>query len=214
MAHARRIVVISDIHYAGEAERKRRGYEFDVIRNPALRLALRLHRRFIWLRDPFAHNHLLDAFLRGADSPDYVVANGDYSCDTAFVGVSDDAACQSASECLAKLRNRFRSGLTATIGDHELGKFSIFGRQGGMRLASWHRTRQELLLQPFWRVESGLYVLLGVASSLIAFPVFEPEALPEERSIRRHCRSCCAKQKCAASSTISITLSSAIFTQT
>jgi hypothetical protein len=79
------------------------------------------------------------------------------------------------------LRGRFGAGLRATIGDHELGKLSFFGGRGGMRLGSYHRVRRELALEPFWRLELGRYVLIGVASPLIALPVYEPETLPEER---------------------------------
>ena len=49
-----------------------------------------------------------------------------------------------------------------------------------MRLESWRRARQDLGLAPFWRVEMGCYVLIGVVSSLIALPVFEPDTLREE----------------------------------
>ena len=125
--------------------------------------------------------HLLDEFLARADSPDVVVTNGDYSCDTEFIGVCDDAAFESARECLAKLRVRFGPKLQSAIGDHELGKMSLFGGKGGFRLASWRRATTELALQPFWRTEIGNYVLIGLTSSLLAFPVYEPEALPEER---------------------------------
>jgi hypothetical protein len=50
-----------------------------------------------------------------------------------------------------------------------------------MRLASWHRARRDLGLRSFWQVEIGRYVLLGITSSLIAYPVYEPESLPLER---------------------------------
>ena len=86
---------------------------------------------------------------------DGVIGNGDYSCDSAFIGVSDDAACQSAEECLAKLRAKFGGTFRATIGDHELGKFSLLGARGGMRLASYHRTCNELALEPFWPSPNG-----------------------------------------------------------
>ena len=49
-----------------------------------------------------------------------------------------------------------------------------------MRLASWHRARQDLGLEPFWRLEIGRYVLIGVTSSLIGLPVFKPDTLPAE----------------------------------
>jgi len=175
------LLILSDIHYASAPERERRGHELHAAGAPLLRLAARTFRHFIWLRDPFAHNHLLDHVLSQSRGVDYAIANGDYSCDTAFVGVSDDAACQSARECLGKLRQEFGPRFQATIGDHELGKMSLFGGCGGLRLASWHRAQRELGLRPFWQVKFGRYVLLGVVSSLLALPVYEPETLADER---------------------------------
>src|ERR1039458_6191400 len=55
-----------------------------------------------------------------------------------------------------------------TFGDHELGKLTLFGGKGGMRLASWHCATQQLGLQPFWKLSLGRYLLMGVASPLIA----------------------------------------------
>jgi hypothetical protein len=174
--------ILSDIHYAAAAEQARgHDYELRTIRNPRVRTLARLYRHYIWLREPLRKNHLLDQFLeRGADF-DYVVANGDYSCNTAFVGLSDDAACQSALECVGKLRRRFGAKLHANCGDHELGKTSMFGGNGGMRLASWRRAREEVGLDLFWRLEIGTYVLIGLVSTLVALPNFEADMLPEER---------------------------------
>lgn len=174
------LLILSDVHYACAAEQERRDHESRVIRNPVLRLAARLYRHYIWLRDPFAHNHLLDAALVPSRAVDFAIANGDFSCDTAFVGVSDDAALQSARECLAKLRQRFGENFRATLGDHELGKMSLIGQCGGMRLASWERAQTDLKLEPFWRIELGRYVLMGVASSLLALPVYQHDTLPHE----------------------------------
>src|SRR5215216_483066 len=95
------LAVVSDTHYASPAEQARgRNYELEHVRQPLLRAALKAHRHFVWLRDPLHQNHLLDVFLEKAAAADYVIANGDYSCNSAFVGVSDDAARQSARECL------------------------------------------------------------------------------------------------------------------
>lgn len=174
------IFIVSDIHYASAAERLRHDHEAKVISNPFLRLFIRLFRHYVWLREPMQKNHLLDQFIESAGSPDYVIANGDYSCDSAFLGVSDDAAFQSAQECLAKLRNQFGEKLYVNFGDHELGKLSFFGGRGGMRVASFHRAEKELGIEPFWKLEVGNYLLLGVVSSLIALPVFEPDTLPSE----------------------------------
>jgi hypothetical protein len=82
---------------------------------------------------------------------------------------------------LEKLRRRFGEKVFFTIGDHELGKMSLFGNRGGLRLASWTRSL-ELKLEPFWCHDLGEYVLMGVTSSLLALPVYEPEILPEERA--------------------------------
>lgn len=176
-----RIAVVSDVHFAGDDEKLRRGHEARAIDNLILRQITTWYRRYVWLRDPFAHNHLLDRFIESAREADWAVADGDYSCDTAFVGVSDDAAFASAAACLTKLRQAFPRRFQAVIGDHELGKMSLFGGRGGLRLASWQRAIDSLALDPLWRVDFGRWVLVGVASSLVALPVFEPETLPEER---------------------------------
>ena len=183
MASTKRIAILSDIHYASAAEQARgNDFELTPISNPALRGLVRFYRHVIWLREPLQQNHLLDSFLARDAGWDFVIANGDYSCDSASVGVSDNAACESVEQCLGKLRAKFGSRLRITYGDHELGKTSFFGGRGGMRLASWHRARQELGLEPFWKVTAGKYVLIGVVSSLIALPVFEADTLPAERA--------------------------------
>jgi hypothetical protein len=182
MSETIKVAIVSDIHYASAAEQARgNDYEFRGLANPLLRLLVRCHRRFFWLKDPLNQNYLLDRFIAQARNYDYAVANGDYSCDSASVGLSDNAACQSASECLQKLRQAFGERLCANFGDHELGKISLFGGRGGMRLASWHCALDELHLRPSWQFNIGNYVLLGLVSSLIALPVFEPDSLPEER---------------------------------
>jgi Calcineurin-like phosphoesterase len=178
-----RLAILSDIHFASAAEQERgRDYESKVISNPLLRLAVGGYRRFVWLNDPFHKNYLLDAFIERNPEPDYVIANGDYSCDSHFIGVSDEAARQSAHECIAKLKGSYGDRVRINFGDHELGKVSFFGGKGGMRLASWHQAQSSLNLEPFWRLTIGNYVLLGVVSSLLALPVFGPDTLPEERT--------------------------------
>ena len=107
------------------------------------------------------------------------MANGDYSCNSGFVGVSDPAAGQSAQECLGKLRAKFGDRARSTIGDHELGKQALFGG-GQMLLASWHTATETLGLPPFWQLVIGRYTLMGVTSTLIALPVYQPDTLPEE----------------------------------
>ncbi len=175
--------ILSDIHYASAAEQARgNDYEYRGLKNPLMRLLLRIHRRHFWLREPLNKNYLLDRFLVEKVTMDEVVAVGDYSCNSAFVGVSDTAACESARECLAKLRNKFGNRFHACFGDHELGKFSLLGRRGGMRLESWRRARQDLGLKPFWQAVIGQYVLMGVTSTLIELPMLISEMLPAERA--------------------------------
>jgi hypothetical protein len=177
MARTFSIAVVSDIHYAATEERARcANLDFwGEIKNPAGRFIGRAYHRFIWMRERGAHNDLLDKFLAGAGQPDLVVANGDYSCNTAQIGVSDPAAFASAGECLAKLRGRFGANFRATIGDHELGKTGFNGL-GSMALASWPRVTQGLGIEPFWRVQFGRYLLLGITSSLVALPLYKPDA--------------------------------------
>lgn len=175
------IAVLSDIHYAGTAERARgNDFESQSIANPLLRFLVRIYRHFFWMRKPLDQSAQLDHCLTEIGLADYVVANGDYSCDSGFIGVSDDAAFQSAQECLGKLRDQFGDRAHFTIGDHELGKLTIFGGNGGMRLASWKRATESLGLKPFWQLNIGNYVLMGVASPLIALPANQPDTLPEE----------------------------------
>jgi hypothetical protein len=142
-----------------------------------------LWRRIIWLSDPLAHNHNLERFCAQAGEAELVVANGDYSCDSAFIGVADDAAFASARHVVDRLRDAFADRLTLVMGDHELGKVSLFGQAGGLRLASWDRATGDLGIEPCWRRDLGPWVLLGVTSTLLALPVYEPESLPAERAV-------------------------------
>jgi hypothetical protein len=174
------LLICSDIHYASAAEKKRRNYELAAITSPLQRLLVRFYRHYFWLRDPFAHNELLDHVLQAPIEPDLAIANGDYSCDSGFIGVADGAARQSALECLGKLRARFGDRFRAVFGDHELGKVSLCGGQGGLRLESWRVAQSKLALQPIWTERLGRYVLIGITSSLVAMPVYERETLPEE----------------------------------
>lgn len=176
-----RIAVITDIHYAGAAERAR-GADFELrgIRNPAVRAFARFFRHHVWMRHPLEQGRQLGKFLQLDLRPDFLVANGDYTCDTAFVGVSDDAAAASVAECTGKLRARFGENARFVPGDHDLGKRSMFGNEGSLRVQSWHRATRELGLHPFWQLALGNYVLLGVTSTLLALPVHRHEILPAE----------------------------------
>ncbi len=184
-----RILILSDVHYAGEEERKRVGYDLQAIESPLMRWWVRLYRRYVWLRDPLGQNHLLQRIVESAHEPDLVIANGDFTCDTKFVGVVDAASRASAAECLSILRTRYaghckklpsHARFHAVIGDHELGKKGLGTTQGGLRLGSFEAAVKDLEIAPFWKLEWGNYVFMGVSSSVIAFPVLEREALQEE----------------------------------
>jgi len=176
------IAILSDIHYAGPTERTAGDdYETRDLHPRWLRFALQLYREHVWLRYPLRQNPQLDRFLAGVGPVDYAIANGDYACNVAAVGLSDDGAMESAQECLGKLQARFGGKLRANFGDHELGKLRLLGTRGGLRLRSWQRCRAELGLEPFWRLELGNYVLFNCVSTLVALPLFEADLLPAEK---------------------------------
>ncbi len=175
-----KLAILSDIHYAGPGERLRADYPVSHITSRLERATVNLYRRYIWQRDPFAHNHLLAEFISRCHDSDLVVANGDYSCDSGAVGVSDDAACESALECLTRLRNAFPQRFEATYGDHEIGKKAMGGNKGAMKLASFYRAQTELQLKPFWQRKFGQLTLIGITSTLLAFPVCASEAAENE----------------------------------
>ncbi|HEX7652895.1 MAG TPA: metallophosphoesterase [Verrucomicrobiae bacterium] len=182
MPHSCRLAVISDIHYAG-AEEKARCEAFDFRRqipNYIRRQMARAAQHHVWLRQPWAHNYHLDQFLAAAGEPDWVVANGDFSCDTAQIGVQDPAAFASAAEGLDKLRRRFGLKLQCVLGDHELGKPGLFNPGGYMHLGSWEQATGALGIQPFWQRRCGAYRLAGVTSSLISLPVLTDDYRPED----------------------------------
>lgn len=182
MSRTYNLAILSDIHFAGAGERARgNDYEVSHIRKPLVRALVKTYRNVLWLRNPVDQNHLLDQFLAKVGSPDYVIALGDYACDTAFLGVGDDAVCESVRDCLEKLRQRFGDRFWPVLGDHDLGKVNLLGDRGAMSLASWRRATGQLGIEPFWQRKLGRYVLIAVASSLVALPVFEPDTLPEER---------------------------------
>ena len=183
MSRRFRIAILSDVHYAGPTEKAEGDdYEHRVIENPLIRFALRQYRRNIWLRYPLQQNGQLDRFIADVPQVDYAIANGDYACNTAALGLSADGAMESASECIGKLRGKFGDKLRLNFGDHELGKLRLMGTRGGLRLESWRRGIEQLGIQPFWKIELGDYVLFNCTSTLIALPVFASDMLPSERS--------------------------------
>ena len=175
------LLILSDIHYAGAAERARGSdYELAAIKKPLIRAVARVYRHYVWMRDPFARSPQLNIFLKKADPADFVIVNGDYTSDSAFIGLADPAAFASAEECLGKLKTKFGDRLHLVIGDHETGKKTMFSEHGSMRLASWHATTGRLGIKPLWKLTVGNYLLLAVASPLIALPANRADSLDEE----------------------------------
>jgi hypothetical protein len=180
MGEFRRILVLSDVHYACEAEAARGEFEIEAVKHPVARAWVTAWMRLIWMRRPGPQNGLLERFLHVAGDADLVVANGDHTVNSAFVGLSDPASLESARICLDKLRRRFGDALCATIGDHELGKNGFAVECGGMRLESFHLARESLGLKPVWRTDLGAYSVIGVTSSLLALSLYEAELRVDE----------------------------------
>ncbi len=175
-----RILIITDIHYASDAERLRGDYESRTVSNPCLRFLLKQYRNFFWRRDTFGWNHYCDRFISRAGDADWVIGNGDYCCDSGFIGVADDPSMLSAQACLGKLRHAFGDKFIGIMGDHDLGKKSMFGGFGGMHLKSWERCTEDLGLKAFFRLDIEQYVLIGMNSTLIGLPEFLPDCPPED----------------------------------
>lgn len=182
MSRRLRLAILSDIHYAGPREQAvGDDYEHRIIKNPLFRFGVRQYRRFIWLHFPLRQNGQLDRFIAEVPEVDLAIANGDYSCNTSAFGLCDDAAMESAQECVGKLRQKFGGRLRLNFGDHELGKLRLMGTRGGLRLRSWERSVAELGVVPFWKMEFGHHVLINCTATLLALPVFAGDMLPAER---------------------------------
>ena len=176
-----RIAIVSDIHYAGPREfAQGRDFEFADAKPSLGKAVATVYRNLIWMRNPVGNNHLLDRFIERASDADMVIANGDYTCDVAGVGASHDDALESIQTCLGKLRGAFGARLHAICGDHEFGKVSLLGDHGGLRLRSWERVTDDCGLRPFWRIEVGNFVMIGVTSTLISLPMYRADALDAE----------------------------------
>ena len=177
----RRLAIVSDIHYAGPREFAHGpDFEFAGAKPSLAKGVATLYRNFIWMRNPVGNNPLLDRFIERAGDADLVIANGDYTCDVAGLGVGHDDGLESVQLCLGKLRHAFGSRLHAISGDHEFGKVSLLGDHGGLRLNAWQRATHDCGLRPFWRVELGNCVLLGITSTLISLPLYRADALESE----------------------------------
>lgn len=176
-----RIVIASDIHYAGPKEKAEGEGELRIIRNPILKLLTALFRYCFWMQHPHAHNDKLLQFLSQAPEGDMCITCGDYSCGAGNIGVQYPAAFESASLSLGMLRERFGNRLVSICGDHEIGKMSLFGGKGGLRLDSWRICQEELRIRPFWHRQIGFWHLFGFSSPILVLPNAQKEILPQER---------------------------------
>ncbi|MGD1089896.1 MAG: hypothetical protein ABR955_14410, partial [Verrucomicrobiota bacterium] len=69
------VAILSDIHYAGAAERARgKNYELHVIANPILRTAVHIYRHVLWMRRPLDQAPQLERFIAEVGPVDYLVA--------------------------------------------------------------------------------------------------------------------------------------------
>ncbi len=171
-----KLAVISDIHHAGPLEAAGGHPRAGLTRNPLANAFMHAWDHWFWMRDPFAHNAMLDDFIAQVPATHRVVANGDYACDAACVGMADAAAVESASLCLGKLRAAFAGRLQTVLGDHELGKKSFIGGRGGLCLEAWHVATGGLQLKTLWIERLGNLVLLGVTSSLVGLELLRRDA--------------------------------------
>ena len=58
------VAILSDIHYAGPAERARgNDYELRALANPLTRWAVGTYRQLFWMRHPLDHAPQLDRFI-------------------------------------------------------------------------------------------------------------------------------------------------------
>jgi hypothetical protein len=176
------LLVLSDVHRAGPIEQTRRGFDSQAVGNPFLRGFQRVYRRYVWMHDPMAHNHLLEAIVRRVPDPEWVVANGDFTLDTGFVGVSEEGAYESASEALAILRLAYGKRLRCTLGDHDIGKKSFIGDAGGVRRRSLERCESDLGIPRLWHEDFPGWRWIGVTSTLAAWPVFRVETPEDEQA--------------------------------
>lgn len=79
----------------------------------------------------------------------------------------------SAASCLERAPTRFWRRQTQKPVANPTPKTSL--------LKSWQRCREELGLEPFWRLDLGNYVLFNCVSTLVALPLFEADLLPAEK---------------------------------
>ena len=176
-----RLLIVSDLHFASAGEKLRQHSDQAAATTFVQKLITRTWGHYFWLRCPCDHNLRLGAILAREQRYDWLVANGDYTVDNAFVGVSDDASYESAAECLSQIRAAAPGRNLLTIGDHDLGKKSLFGGKGGLRIRSLERMTKSLGVSMTWSHEIGPWLLIGITSSVAALPVFAEEILPEER---------------------------------
>lgn len=176
--------LLCDPHHPGALERLRGSdFEFRGLASAQARRWAWLWRHYVWKRDNFAHQHLLEHWASHVRPEEWVVLGGDYSCDSAFIGLEDPASRASARECLEVVTSTPARGYLAIAGDHEYGKPILDGSRGGIRWASFEVTHRELGIPMHFHARAGIYHLVGISSSLLTFTLHEKEARPED-SIR------------------------------
>lgn len=180
----KKFLLFGDVHYAGPAETRRGLTETEMATSWAQKTLVHFYRNFLWLADPIGHAHQFPQLLDSMNQmrADEAVCLGDLSMDTAFVGLSDPASMESAAELVKLVRHKLDAPTTWLMGDHEIGKTSMIGKQGGPRIASFNRWTQELEFPAWWERSIHHWRLIGVCSTLAAFPVYETEFPQSELS--------------------------------
>ena len=177
-----KIVILSDIHYASKKEQNEGENEIHKMRNPVLKLIAFIFRHFFWMRHPYAHNNKLFQFLTVAPDADLVVACGDFSCDSANIGASYPPVKESITDAIYFIQERFKDNFLPIHGDHDIGKMSLFGGNGGLRLESWQFLQEKLNFRPVWHRQIGSWRLIGICSTLLMLPILKKEILSGELS--------------------------------
>ncbi len=174
--------ILSDIHYAGPAEQARgHDYELRAIPNPRgcvpslVRSVTTSGCASRWARTISSTSS-----WRGPAS-DYLIANGDYSSNTAFVGAERRCRLPKRAGMPGKLRQRFGANLRANFGDHELGKTHHVRRQRRHAPGQLAPRPGGTGFGPLLAARNRQLRPAGFVSTLVALPVFEADTLPAER---------------------------------
>jgi hypothetical protein len=119
---------------------------------------------------------------------DYLVAGGDYSCNSGFIGLADPAAFASAAECLKKLRAQF--AIASFPSSVTMNSASLASSANKVECA-WPAGRAPSMISashPSGRKTLGRYTLSGSPPPSSPFHLLEADVLPAELDAWRNLR--------------------------